>query len=154
MDESNQTNDKTYSQYTPRDVLCGRGKSLDAHSGNRAFRVMMRDQSEFYENATRQEKGRMLLLLSDEMRAKGVRFLKKDSMGLWQELDADGMKQKVRYLCSSSLKYYSNKVRILVLNLSPSLLIFQHYRLGTQFVMSLDPPEKNLLVQSSRRQWN
>lgn len=99
MDESNQTIEaRASSHYTEYDVLCGRGKSLDSHSGNCAFRVLMRNQSELYENVTRQEKGRILSVLAAGMKAKGVRFLKKDSIGVWQELDAADTKLKVSSL--------------------------------------------------------
>lgn len=84
-------------QYRMSDVLCGRGKSLDDHPGNRDFRAKMRNYCNRYVQAGRREKAMILSLLTNDVVRNGVRFLKKNLTGNWVELDVDEMKQKVNH---------------------------------------------------------
>jgi hypothetical protein len=85
--------------YTLDDVLCGRGKLLDTHPGNRAFRARVREQSDQYAQArSRHEKGLVVTKVSEEMKVKGVQFLKSlQTIGSWTALTEEEIKHKVRY---------------------------------------------------------
>jgi hypothetical protein len=85
----------TISDVSDNDVLCGRGRGLENHPGNIAFRRRIRKYVDRYDKASRQEKGVMLLCVSRQMRADSIRFYKRGSDGEWGELNENETKQKI-----------------------------------------------------------
>ena len=68
--------------FQPRamDILCGRGRGVWDHSGNRRFKTMVRAHAEEYSKArTKVDKGALVASMVDRMRESGVLFVKKDT---------------------------------------------------------------------------
>ena len=81
--------------FTDNDVLCGRGRSIYNHPGNKVFRTFIRKNIETYSKATKTEKGVMLTKLLQQMMTRNVRVFKRDKSGKWQQLGETEMKHKV-----------------------------------------------------------
>ena len=58
-------------------VLCGRGGATNSHSGNRAFRSLVKDHQEKYLRAKKRDKPAVASLVVDLIRDKGGRFLRR-----------------------------------------------------------------------------
>lgn len=61
----------------PEDVLCGRGGATNSHSGNRAFRSLVKKYQSKYLNAKKRDKPAVASIIVDEIRAKRGRFLRR-----------------------------------------------------------------------------
>lgn len=79
-----------------RDVLLGRGPTINQHPGNREFRALIEAKVHEYEAATSpSEKAKITWNIVEEIKAKGRRFLKKDDHGWWMEATDKEARQKV-----------------------------------------------------------
>ena len=68
--------------FQPRDcdILCGRGRGVWDHSGNRQFKALIVVHAEKYAMArTKMDKGALVASMIDKMREAGVLFVKKDT---------------------------------------------------------------------------
>eukprot|EP00934_Nitzschia_sp_Nitz4_P003424 Nitzschia sp. Nitz4//scaffold22_size323478//317811//319128//NITZ4_000598-RA/size323478-snap-gene-0.575-mRNA-1//-1//CDS//3329543210//3414//frame0 len=83
----------------PHDVLSGRGGATNSHSGNRAFRQLVKEYQSEYLAAKKRDKPSVAAIIVDKIREKGGRFLKKystspDGQVLWMEIGDDRAKEK------------------------------------------------------------
>jgi hypothetical protein len=79
----------------PYDVLCGRQKEAFRNVGNRRFRVTVGLSLDKYIMApTRQCKSKVIILVADQVKANGGRFLKWKNRE-WVELDEKQSREKV-----------------------------------------------------------
>ena len=71
------------------DILSGRGGATNSHSGNRAFRSMVKEYQEQYAKAKKKDKPSVAAMLVDKIRESGGRFLRRietttpDGQVLW-----------------------------------------------------------------------
>lgn len=75
----------------PEDVLSGRGGATNSHSGNKAFRGLVKSYQDEYLRAKKRDKPAVASKVVDLIRQKGGRFLKKhgadfDGRVLWTEI--------------------------------------------------------------------
>ena len=75
----------------PEDVLSGRGGATNSHSGNKAFRKLVKSYQAEYLQAKKRDKPSVASKVVDLIRRKGGRFLKKqgtdyDGRVLWVEI--------------------------------------------------------------------
>lgn len=83
----------------PGDVLCGRGGATNSHSGNRAFRSLVKQYQPAYLKAKKREKPAVASIVVDIIRKKGGRFLRRsntDSQGsvLWVDIGDERAREK------------------------------------------------------------
>ena len=79
------------SQYLPRmeyitkikksDVLSGRGGATNSHSGNKAFRKLVKEYQELYMKAKKRDKPGVAAMLVEKIRENGGRFLRRVGEG-------------------------------------------------------------------------
>lgn len=79
-----------------RDVLLGRGKLTQEHTGNLRFRHIVENHREMYENARKLEKTRLASKIVVILQQTGGRFLKRDGAG-WAEVDDETARFKVSH---------------------------------------------------------
>ena len=94
---------------TANDVLCGRGKSCNNHSGNIQFISIVKDHVQTYMNlSSRFEKTLLVRNLVDKIKNEyGVQFLKKSSTSsssLWYPLNEDESNAKVGHAIRDMIK--------------------------------------------------
>ena len=68
--------------FRPRDIdiLCGRGRRVWDHTGNRRFKAIIKENAHEYATArTKMEKGAIVASMVDKMREDGVLFVRKDT---------------------------------------------------------------------------
>lgn len=78
------------------DVLLGRGKPLQKHSGNLRYHHIIESYHGQYEAAQKLEKTNLSKLIVKKMQDSGGRFLKQDDVG-WVEIDDDAARYKVSH---------------------------------------------------------
>jgi hypothetical protein len=61
----------------PEDVLCGRGGATNSHSGNRAFRSLVKKYQAKYLKAKKRDKPAVASIIVEEIREKQGRFLRR-----------------------------------------------------------------------------
>lgn len=87
---------------TPADVLCGRGGATNSHSGNRAFRSLVKKHQVEYLKAKKRDKPAVALVIVDLVRKQGGRFLRRyerlapNGQVLWVDIGDDRAREKVR----------------------------------------------------------
>lgn len=78
------------------DVLLGRGRPLQKHSGNLRYHHIIESYQGRYEKASKLEKTKLSKLIVQTMKNEGGRFLKQDDMG-WIEIDDEVARYKVSH---------------------------------------------------------
>jgi len=81
----------------PNDVLCGRGGKINGHSGNRAFRSLVKQHQEMYLKAKKKMKPNVAASIVAIIRGYDPpgRFLKKDvATGAWYDIGDDRAREK------------------------------------------------------------
>ena len=76
------------------DVLLGRGKLIQEHTGNRRFRQIVENHREEYENTRALEKTLLASRIVEILKQSGGRFLKQYGT-CWGEVDDDTARDKV-----------------------------------------------------------
>ena len=84
---------------TDMDILCGKDKAIFNHSGNRRFRAMIAANLQRYIDApSKSSKSRLIRKLCVDLKAAGVRFLKKHATNdKWYEIPGFESKEKVSH---------------------------------------------------------
>lgn len=80
----------------PNDVLLGRGKLIQEHTGNLRFRHIVENHREMYETARRLEKTLLASKIVEILQQTGGRFVKRDGTG-WAEVDDETARYKVSH---------------------------------------------------------
>lgn len=96
------------SNFTETDVLFGRGRAIEKHPGNRAFRLYIQQYSDEYSKASRAVKSYMLSDILESVKRRGVRMFKFSEGGIWQQADDKEMKLKVSLLLLVSINNSKN----------------------------------------------
>jgi hypothetical protein len=78
-----------------RDVLQGRGKSLQEHSGNVVMRNLVSKYFVEYKQALKHQKGIYVLNVLGDVRQLGGRFLRREDNGWWVEMSDEAAREKV-----------------------------------------------------------
>ena len=95
---------------SPKDVLFGRGKTNQEHSGNILMRGLIAEYLPEYGSATRVGKGRIPLKVVLRIRKGGGRFLKRNTdHGWWFQVSDDEAREKISMSlrsanCATSLR--------------------------------------------------
>jgi hypothetical protein len=85
------------------DILCGRGRSFQEHSGNRVLRQMVKLHSERYKRAQRRQRAQIASEMVAAFNATGNHFLKqKVKDEVWEEIDSEVATEKVAHCFRSS----------------------------------------------------
>lgn len=77
------------------DVLLGRGKTFQEHSGNVALRSLIADYMPEYKSAPKKEKGNVAWKVMMAKKMQGGRFLKRQPNGWWVEVSDEIARDKV-----------------------------------------------------------
>lgn len=95
---------------TDKDVLCGRGKPIQHHPGNRRFLEIVQVHRDSYQNApSRADKRRITFDIISTIRKSGGRFLQLDpATGKYQDVGDDLARDKVSHALRSR-KVEANK---------------------------------------------
>ena len=81
---------------SPNDVLFGRGKTNQEHSGNVLMRSIIAEFIPVYQSATKAYKGRIPLKVVLRIKQGGGRFLKRDTdFGWWFEVSDEAAREKI-----------------------------------------------------------
>jgi hypothetical protein len=81
---------------TSKDVLCGRGKPFQEHTGNIDLAATIEDYNNQYKTTKRGGKADICEEIVDCFQSKGGRFLKRlDTTGEWEEVSNDAAREKV-----------------------------------------------------------
>jgi hypothetical protein len=80
----------------PLDVLFGRGKFIQEHTGNQIFRQMIEDHREVYDAAMKVEKTNIAKEIVQSILDSGARFLKPSGDG-WIEVTVEVAREKVSH---------------------------------------------------------
>jgi hypothetical protein len=80
----------------PHDVLLGRGKPLQKHTGNLRYHHTIESYEDRYESAMKLEKTTIAKEIVQQIKDAKGRFLKQDSTG-WVEIDDDAARYKVSH---------------------------------------------------------
>jgi len=91
-------NQEAFIEPTDNDVLFGRGKRIQYHPGNVAFRGFLANYSDSYDNSRRKDRPQLCSHLVMVLRAKGVRFCEETSPGVWIQSDAKEAEKKIGQL--------------------------------------------------------
>jgi hypothetical protein len=85
------------------DILCGRGRSFQDHSGNRILRQLVKLHSKKYRRAKRSHKAQIASEIVAAFNASGNHFLKHDDKDeIWEAIDDEVAKDKVSHCFRSS----------------------------------------------------
>jgi hypothetical protein len=76
------------------DILLGRGGRIRSHPGNKKFRSIVDDYSDFYDGAGKFERKGVADQIVQVVKGEGRRFLKKEKLG-WVEVSDDQARLKV-----------------------------------------------------------
>lgn len=76
---SNQSIFRLVTNIKPNDVLSGRGGATNSHSGNRAFRALVKRYQSKYLQAKKRDKPGVASVIVESIRRKGGRFLRRQS---------------------------------------------------------------------------
>ena len=87
--------------FQPRDIdiLCGRGRGIWDHKGNRQFKQRIQSHAVEYSTAkTNMDKGAVVASMVDEMRGEGVLFVKKDMKAqVWYDIGEYHAREKTSH---------------------------------------------------------
>lgn len=83
----------------PQDVLCGRGGATNSHSGNRAFRLLVKRHQDRYLRAKKRDKPSVASYIVELVRDRGGRFLRRcdttpQGNVLWVDIGDDRAREK------------------------------------------------------------
>lgn len=79
---------RTSSGYGERDILMGRGGSVNKHSGNKVFRRFIEHKKKLYKSLSKDAKPLLIDSVLQALHNQGARFLKKDEeTGTWYEVN-------------------------------------------------------------------
>ena len=79
-----------------KDVLCGRGKSYQEHSGNVHMRNIIAEYIPQYREGTQTDKGRIPLQVVMRIKQEGGRFLRRDTdHGWWFQVSDETAREKI-----------------------------------------------------------
>lgn len=83
----------------PEDVLSGRGGATNSHSGNRAFRVLVKQHQDEYLKAKKRDKPAVASKIVEMIRKKGGRFLRRwdtsaEGQVLWVDIGDERAREK------------------------------------------------------------
>jgi hypothetical protein len=107
------------------DILCGRGRSFQDHSGNRVLRQLVRLHSERYRRAKRSHKAPIASEIVAAFNASGNHFLKHDGKNeIWEAIDDEVAQKKVSHCFRSSPRVPSS-LSITMVVISPHPGSFQ-----------------------------
>ena len=107
MEQQQQQQQPIITMPTANDVLCGRGKSCNNHSGNIQFISIVKDHVQTYMNlSSRFEKTLLVRNLVHQFRNEsGVRFLRRSSSSsFWYPLNEDESNTKVGHAIRDMIK--------------------------------------------------
>lgn len=94
-------------QPSANDVICGKGKNVFTHEGNRRFRSLVELGLERYQKApTRTQKTAVVREICEEVRhrcSNGGGFIRQDSNGQWWEIGCQRAKEKVGHTIREAL---------------------------------------------------
>jgi len=93
------------SQFTSRDILCGRGKTLFEHEGTKRFRMLIAKNMDAYVCAHgRTEKTKLVRKLTDDILEEGLVFWKKNGNNnkVWCKLSLTEAREKVGHTLRDS----------------------------------------------------
>ena len=126
------------------DVLLGRGKTVQDHSGNVILRRLIAEFMPEYRNAPKKEKGSISRKVVLATKMLGGRFLKRGPNGWWVEVSEDMAKEKI------SMAYRTSRV----LSESPMAATVSGDPVGTDLEQShlLEPASKKLKETHAREQ--
>eukprot|EP00529_Nitzschia_sp_RCC80_P018858 CAMPEP_0113468778 /NCGR_PEP_ID=MMETSP0014_2-20120614/15539_1 /TAXON_ID=2857 /ORGANISM="Nitzschia sp." /LENGTH=515 /DNA_ID=CAMNT_0000361195 /DNA_START=365 /DNA_END=1912 /DNA_ORIENTATION=- /assembly_acc=CAM_ASM_000159 len=79
------------------DVLLGRGKPLQKHTGNLNYHCVVECYHEDYERALKLEKTKLAAKIVEQIHNQGGRFLKQDDFGSWVEIDEEAARTKISH---------------------------------------------------------
>ena len=82
----------------PSDVLVGKGRNIQEHSGNRNLKSLVSLNMEYYEQSSKVNKKEMTDSILRSLKAMGIRFLEKDSLDVWVEVPDTVAREKVSML--------------------------------------------------------
>jgi hypothetical protein len=87
------------------DILCGRGRSFQDHSGNRVLRQVVELHMERFKTAKRSHKAPIASEIVAAFKANGNHFLKQDDASeCWEEINKEDAKEKVSHCFRSRSK--------------------------------------------------
>lgn len=88
----------------PRDVLLGRGKTVQDHCGNFWLRNVMEPYVEVYKKTAKLEKNTLAMQVVIQIKKSGGRFLKRPSEhGWWVEVDDEMAREKVSMIFRATI---------------------------------------------------
>lgn len=94
-------------QPSDNDVICGKGKNVFTHEGNRRFRSLVELGLERYQKApTRTQKTAVVREICEEVRhncSNGGGFIRQDNNGQWWEIGCQRAKEKVGHTIREAL---------------------------------------------------
>lgn len=79
----------------PKDVLLGRGKTVQDHSGNVIMRNKVASYMGEYKKAAKLEKGQVALKVVQDTNKEGGKFLKRGKNGWWVEVSEETAREKI-----------------------------------------------------------
>ena len=90
-------NEACFISLRPNDVICGKMKLVFAHSGNETFRTAIALHARQYQETRVRREKRMTTDRVFEIMVKShnSRFLRRDDLGLWYEVNDRSAKQKI-----------------------------------------------------------
>ena len=96
-----------------RDVLLGRGKSIQDHTGNVELRSLIAEYMPEYRNAAKKEKAGVVVKVMMVAKKRGMRFLKRHPNGWWMEVSDETAREKISmtYRTSRSLQVMPDIIR-------------------------------------------
>ncbi len=90
------------------DVLFGRGKGATVHPGNIRLSLLLESQFSEFESCGRRQKTVVSEKIVEEMKARGVCFLKKVD-GIWREVDDSVARAKISHDFRTLRSYVKEK---------------------------------------------
>lgn len=104
-------------QPTNKDIVCGRGRGLDQHPGNKVFRHFIEGVATAYthESTSKSYKASISYSIRKQIENEGMRFIKKnDTSSVWRELSISEIKLKVGHAlrdCKAHRSTYERTLR-------------------------------------------
>ena len=89
------------------DVLLGRGKTLQDHSGNVILRRLITEYMPEYRNVPKREKGNVAWKVVIAIKELGGRFLKREPDGWWVEVSDEVAREKISMTYRTSRSLYN-----------------------------------------------
>jgi hypothetical protein len=130
------------------DILCGRGRSFQEHSGNRILRQIVELHRERYKRAKRSQKGQIASEIVAAFNASGNIFLKHNGKNeFWEEIDDELAREKVSHCFRSSTRIPSSLSTCMLV--SKPLSNFREPKSGRDQLPATRNNMTNILVRSS-----